>query len=698
MQGFSTLPLLLSMASIFTASGTAAAIVTTIPSLAPQLPQCQKLANNTCMRGSTTYRKESGISDAPACCSLCVADPACAAFTFKRVTSKTQPAQLIGVCLFHPLAVSTTPGNCTSASVRHAPTPPPAPPTPPPPEPASVRNVLHVIVDDLRPQLGAYGQPQMVTPNFDALAGKSTLFDGAYVQCALCGPSRNSFMTGRRPDATRTYNFADHFREPGVGDTWWPLPQIFREHPGVLALGVGKTYHPGHPPKFDGHNSWSPEALDTGKHAGYIEFPGDECPLPQPGLANATHYAPEAVGGAARWDRAAKAGGFSAGLVGCAAPTMQDPNVTAAAIGYMRLARAQARPFYLAVGLHKPHLPFHAPQRFWDLYPPQNVTLPAHRTFPRHAPPIAYRDNDGRPDVPSPWLPLPDNRTRDIRRAYMAAVSFMDAQLGKLVAALDDLGLANNTAIVFHGDHGWSLGEHNNYRKMAVFELSTRIPLVVHVPWLPPARRVARSAQLVEAVDILPTVCELAGIPLPTNQSYDGVSLVPALDSAHQSVGAGGVGTKNASFSQYARVLKDPGQAPAFPLTPTAANLSNMWIDNAAGGANRSLFYAVGHSMRTARWRYTEWVRWNATADAPAWDLPLVGRELYDHEHDKVGDLDSAAEAVNVAGDDAHALIVANLSASLRYFFRVAQCTKTLCTPGEQAAARAAQGITTAPR
>ena len=154
----------------------------------------------------------------------------------------------------------------------------------------------------------------------------------------------------------------------------------------------------------------------------------------------------------------------------------------------------------------------------------------------------------------------------------------------------------------------------------------------------------------------------------------------------------------HASFSQYARVLKDPGQVPPFPAPPTPANVSNMWIDNAAGGANRSLFCAAGHSMRTARWRYTEWVRWNATADAPAWDLPLVGRELYDHQHDVVGDLDSAAGAVNLAGGAALVHVVGGLSSSLRYFFRVAQCTKTLCSPAEQATARAAQGITEAPR
>ena len=160
------------------------------------------------------------------------------------------------------------------------------------------------------------------------------------------------------------------------------------------------------------------------------------------------------MGGSARWESANQSGGFSAGLQGCAGPTYQDPNVTATAVQYMQLARNTSRPFFLAVGLHKPHLPFHAPSEYWDLYPAATASVPRHPAFPTDAPPIAFRDNGGRPDVPSPYLPLPPNRSRHIRRAYHAAVSFMDAQLGELLKALADLGLENNTAIVFHGDHG----------------------------------------------------------------------------------------------------------------------------------------------------------------------------------------------------------------------------------------------------
>lgn len=391
---------------------------------------------------------------------------------------------------------------------------------------------------------------------------------------------------------------------------------------------------------------------------------------------NASLYSPDEVGGADRWKKAA-AWGFGGALNWCAQPTYQDPNVTARAVAYMKLAKDAARQFFLGVGLHKPHLPFQAPQEYFDLYPVGNVTLPKHRAFPKDAPPIAFRDNNGHPDVPSPWIPLPDQKTRDTRRAYMAAVSFMDAQLGVLLGALRELDLEPNTAVLFHGDHGWHLGEHGMWRKMTNFELATRVPLVIHVPWLPAAQG-QRTSQLVELIDILPTLSELGGVQMPTNQTYDGVSLVPLINGSRTSIG------KNSSFSQFARV---PIGAPSPPLN----NGSGLWVeDNEAGP--RSGFYAMGHSMRTEQWRYTEWVRWNATGDGPAWDLPLIGRELYRHHNDLPGDFDHH-EASNIAADPEQAQVVAGLQASLRNFFRRAECRNTLCSPEEERAAAAAQGM-----
>ena len=624
------------------------------------------------MKGSTSFRSVKGVTSPAECCQYCAAESACAAFTYRIGSHKNASAR---VCLFHSKIHATNKGHCWSAHVTHPPSPAPSPA----PKPGHIRNILHIIVDDLRPELGAYGR-KMHTPEFDTLATKSTLFDRAYVQVALCGPTRQSFLTGRRPDATRAYDFANNFREIGIGDTWWPMPQIFREA-GWLSLGTGKVYPPNNPPHFDGSNSWSPEALQDGK--GYKDYPQENCPEPPAGTVNASNYSPSQVGGETRYKHGVKSGGFSAGLQGCALPTYQDPNVTANAIAYMRAATEQQKPFYLAVGLHKPHLPFHAPKEFHDLYPDDQVSLPQYKTFPEGAPDIAFHDNNGHPDVPSPSIPLPDNRTRAIRKQYMAAVSFMDSQLGKLLQALEELHLVDNTAIAFHGDHGWQLGEHNTWRKMTVFELGTRVPLLIHVPWLPQSAN-RRSSELVEMIDLLPTLIELANLTLPTNQTYDGVSLVPALTN-----GKNTTTRKNSSFSQYPRVLADH-QAPPFPLPPD--NHTLLWVDNRAGSNPRNSFYAIGHSMRTDRWRYTEWVRWNASADSPAWDLPLVGRELYDHASDVIGDFDSY-ERVNLAGKAQYASEVDRLSGSLRYFFRDAECVKTLCSPEEVERALAAQGM-----
>ena len=267
------------------------------------------------MKGSTSFHSIKGVTSPEECCQYCVAESACGAFTFKIGTHNNASMH---VCIFHRNAPATNKGPCWSAVVTHPPSPAPSPPSPP--KPGRIRNILHIIVDDLRPELGAYGREMMHTPHFDALATKSMLFDRAYVQVALCGPTRQSFLTGRRPDVTRAYDFANNFRKVGVGDKWWPMPQIFREA-GWLALGTGKVYHPNNPPNFDGTNSWSPEALGDGK--GYKDYPQENCPDPPVGTVNASNYSPEQVGGETRYKHGVKSGGFSAGLQGCALPTYQ---------------------------------------------------------------------------------------------------------------------------------------------------------------------------------------------------------------------------------------------------------------------------------------------------------------------------------------------------------------------------------------
>lgn len=298
-------------------------------------------------------------------------------------------------------------------------------------------------------------------------------------------------MTGRRPDVTRVYSFADHFREKGVGDNWESLPQIFKEN-GHLAFGVGKLYHPMLPPNYDGVNSWSPEVLafDT-VCLGYNGRPNKrgmmcpkDCPTclgpifnPMelnacPGNQNPAckqnkskhnpacaptdpvdpkQYSPDEVGGVQRQAYVEASGGFGGGLMWCPKVPYQDLNITARAEEYIQIAAKSEKQFFLGVGLHKPHLPFQAPQEWFDKYPLEEVPLPLHKTLGKGTPSIAWHETM---DSPSPWIPLPDWKLRETRRAYKAAISFMDHHIGTLRQSLANAGHAEDTAILYHADHG----------------------------------------------------------------------------------------------------------------------------------------------------------------------------------------------------------------------------------------------------
>jgi iduronate 2-sulfatase len=304
--------------------------------------------------------------------------------------------------------------------------------------------------------------------------------------------------------------------------------------------------------------------------------------------------------------------------------------------------------FYLAVGMHKPHMPWQASKADFDAHPLDSVKAAVHQEPPTNMPDIAFHFTDKTiPGHSTPWTAVPDSDAIKGRRAYRAAVTGMDRKLGKLLKELDTLGLTENTAIVFHGDHGWQLGEHGEWRKMTNFELATRVPLIVKVPWL--NKTVTRSDSLVELVDILPTVAELAGISLPEGETFDGTSLVPLLVKEEATI-------KNAAFSQYPRRVTDP-TAP--------------WKANSIIHHDRTGFTHMGYSIRTVDWRYTEWVTWNGTLLKPIWE-PVAARELYDHRNLSTFPTDfDAGENENVAGESQYQSIVATLSRQIREQFNV---------------------------
>jgi len=407
---------------------------------------------------------------------------------------------------------------------------------------------------------------------------------------------------------------------------------------GAQALGSGKTYHPKLPPAYDGNRSWSALGLPY-KNPCWNSADNGDAKFQDGGLPCIP--CPVDIRGYLFKDNVSIANEF------CAIDADEDALTVDKAIAYLRdLSKAPARPFYLAVGMHKPHLPWQASEEDFAKHPLDSVSLPANRYPPKGMPPLAFHYTDEKiPGHDSPWAPVAVNLTRGARRAYRASVTGMDRKLGRLFAELDALKLADTTAVIFHGDHGWQLGEHGEWRKMTNFEIAVRVPFMISVPWLNTSG--TKSAALVELIDVLPTAAALAGLSLPSSETFDGMSLVPLLDGSAQQL-------KDAAFSQYPRRVKDEQKA---------------WSGNSVIHSNRSTFTHMGYSVRSARWRYTEWLAWNGSTLRPVWD-DVVARELYDHGSEPLYPVDfDSFENINEVNSTAYAGVIANLSWRIRQRF-----------------------------
>jgi len=452
-------------------------------------------------------------------------------------------------------------------------------------------NVLFIAVDDLRPELGCYGNQRVGSPNIDRLAKRGVAFRRAYCQQAVCSPSRTSLLTGLRPDSTKVYDLQTHFRDtvPRVVT----LPQHFKNH-GYRVVGMGKIYHGG----LDDELSWSEPWRRPG---------GSGYQLPE-NLALIRKKQAEAR------KRGLKGQALSRAARGPATemadvPDNAYPDGACADMAIETLGQIKDEPFFLAVGFLKPHLPFNAPKRYWDRYRRDEIGLADNPFAPKGSPPFAltsFGELRNYDDMPQEG-PVGDDDARRLIHGYLACVSYTDAQIGRVVDELDRLDLAKKTAIVLWGDHGWKLGEHGSWCKHTNFELDARVPMIVAAPGIGGAGK--STDALAEFVDIYPTLCDLAKLPLPDH--LEGTSLLPVLDDVGKSV-------KTAAFSQYPR-----------------------------GHQGRAL---MGYSMRTDRWRYTEWL------DRKSGEV--VARELYDHENDP-------AENENVAERSDNAAVVAHLSRQL---------------------------------
>ncbi len=433
-------------------------------------------------------------------------------------------------------------------------------------------NVLFIAVDDLRPQLGCYGVKQIISPNIDRLAARGLLFERTYCQQAVCGPTRASLLSGLRPDSSKIHNNNTPVRKALPEIT--TLPEHFKNN-GYETLSIGKIYH--HPD--DDRQGWSVKPYRAGT-------------FPEGAWKGRGYLTEEAVAQMEKYNKAnPRMQGRGPSFEAADVEDSAYPDGANTDYAIKELNRLKGRPFFMAMGLYKPHLPFNAPKKYWDMYKPEDIKLADNPFVPKNAPSYAMtnwgelRNYFG---VPKKG-PCSDELARQLIHGYYACVTYIDAMIGRLLDELDRLKLSDNTVIILWGDHGWKLGEHAGWCKHTNFELDTHVPMILSVPDMKTAGR--RTKALTEYVDIYPTLSEACGLELPAH--LEGRSMMPLLDDPGRS-------WKKAAFSQYPR-----GKV-------------------------------MGYSMRTERFRYTEWQDTRTNK--------VMARELYDHAKDPQENVNAAAE------------------------------------------------------
>ncbi|MBL6766470.1 MAG: sulfatase [Verrucomicrobiae bacterium] len=448
-------------------------------------------------------------------------------------------------------------------------------------------NVLFVVFDDLNNRIGCYGDPVAKSPNLDRLAARGTVFTRAYCQQPICGPSRASFMSGRRPDSLGITSMTKYLYD--LHPDAVTIPQWFMQH-GYTSMSIGKVLGGyGNPEHFKKLSV--PDRRTGGKTKDEFALPKGAA-LP-PNLAKDPLCENRDVPDEACFDT------VSANL----------------AITELRALAKKPEPFFLALGLFKPHTPYKVPKRYWDLYRREDIPAIEPAARPRNAPDIAFHANHEILGEPSARRLLDEEARREIRHGYYAAMSFADAQFGRVLDALDELKLADNTIVVIIGDNGFHLGEHDVWGKMTLFGWDARVPLIISAPGI--GKGGAKTSAISELIDIFPTLTDLSGLPSPPQ--LDGTSLVPVLKDASTTV-------KTAALTQHPR--------PAL-----------YW-----GGGPQSLPQVMGYAFWTDRWSYHEWRDFKTGH--------IVGQELYDQQTDPL-------ETVNQAGTVDAAAVIPALSEQL---------------------------------
>lgn len=414
---------------------------------------------------------------------------------------------------------------------------------------AAKPNILFFAVDDLRPEIHCFGAEHIHSPHLDRLAERGTVFLNAHCQQAVCSPSRTSLLTGLRPDSTKVWDLETHFRDhvPGVVT----VAQHFKDN-GYRSVSMGKIFHGG----FDDELSWSEPARRPGKGSRYV--------LPEnlKLIGEKQREAREKGMKGKRLSRASR--GPATEMADVPDTDYIDGAVASLAVETLRELDKKEEPFFLAVGFLNPHLPFNSPKKYWDLYSREEIKLAPNPFLPKDAYEQAISDSgeirvyEGIPEKG----PIPDDTALTLKHGYYAAVSFVDACVGRVLDALEQLGLAENTVVILWGDHGWKLGEHGAWCKHSNVRNDTNAPIILAAPGQKSPGGKTRAA--VEFVDIYPTLCDLAGLDKPSHLQGD--SFAPLLDQPD-------LPWKRAAFSQYPR-----GNIMGYSMTADNHRLT-VWVD-----------------------------------------------------------------------------------------------------------------------
>lgn len=456
-------------------------------------------------------------------------------------------------------------------------------------------NVLFISIDDLRPALGVYGDTIVKSPNIDQLASEGITFRQTFCQSAVCAPSRASLMLGLRPDSTRVWHLGDQFRK--LTPDAVTMPQYFSKF-GYHTVNLGKIFHNYMPDSV----SWDEPDLRPARYVreGWLQRDGE------------TFYISEAVNASQKIKRDSLlklspiryADGWNTGPAWEAADVhdtmyFDGAQTKLAKQTLTRLAQSD-QPFYMGLGYFRPHLPFTAPKKYWDLYDPETMPLPNNSAIPEGAPiqsmnsmyELRHYDGFGHIGHPTSDYRMSEDTIRILRQGYYASVSYVDALLGDLMAHMKEIGIYENTIIIVWGDHGWKLGDHNSWGKMTNYNIDLQVPVIIRYP--NQKNRGAQTYGITELVDLFPSICELAGIEVP--DYMQGTSFVPLIENPEME-------WKSAAFSQFHRRPKVSADGQRY----------------------------MGYSINTEKYHYIEWYAWDPTTGTKG---DFKNAELYDRIND----------------------------------------------------------------